>query len=485
MRQETTNVSRREFLQGVSLLAAGGVLAACAPKTEEPAAPEPEDEEPEATAEPAEAEAIELQLMWETGFSGGRLEAVENYSETNPDVDITLVYAEWDEFEPKLMAMYAGGVAPDILGTGGSNPHAERFVRGMVIGLNDYMAAETELADDLWPSTVDTYTIRGELIGMPMNTNFPGIYYNANMFDAAGLDYPPVDWEDTSWTWADMIDAAKTLTQDKNGDGKLDEFGVELMSYNAPYYYTRLWGEDVISDEDYEAGVLHKWQTDKPEVYDAFVEGIQAKQDAMYEAEVSPSPSTLDALQEMGRLLTTGVMGMIYTGSWAISGDFMEGDRFGAAAVPLGGEGGSGTRGDSLWINPMQIVSTTEYPDECFAFTKYWVSDPDCLSTKMPGRVSVPSVQSAFDDYMEDWSENEFMAISTENMRKHIEGALSTATTDDPYHIVVGWAIIADIFGAELEPVWLGNKTAKEAADTMIPMINDKLEQALAELEIE
>ena len=42
------------------------------------------------------------------------------------------------------------------------------------------------------------------------------MFYNKDMFDAAGLAYPPSKLED-AWTWEEFVDVSKKLTIDKNG----------------------------------------------------------------------------------------------------------------------------------------------------------------------------------------------------------------------------------------------------------------------------
>ena len=44
------------------------------------------------------------------------------------------------------------------------------------------------------------------------------LYFNKDMFDAAGIAYPTDDW-----TWEEFREAAKKLTIDKNGDGTPDQ----------------------------------------------------------------------------------------------------------------------------------------------------------------------------------------------------------------------------------------------------------------------
>ena len=69
------------------------------------------------------------------------------------------------------------------------------------------------------------YTVNGKLYGMPFNTSNPILYYNKDMFKAAGLDpnKPPR-------TYAEVLDFAKKLTK-KDASGKVTQYGYSMAIY--------------------------------------------------------------------------------------------------------------------------------------------------------------------------------------------------------------------------------------------------------------
>jgi multiple sugar transport system substrate-binding protein len=212
------------------------------------------------------------------------------------------------------------------------------------------------------------------------------------------------------------------------------------------------------------------------------VNSLQARADAMYKHEVTPSPETAASLGQMGPMLKTGVIAMEFTGGWALWGDLPEEFDFRYAINPLGGANGSGTRVENCWVDPIQLSSQSKYPDAAWEFMRFSVFDEDGQQVGIKARSVIPAAKSAFDAYLAEYSER--IAMTEEEQRTFYTGALAQAETTVPCHILVGWAAIRDIFRSELEPVWLNEKTAKEAVDDMIPMVNQKLEDFLAELEI-
>src|SRR5207244_531681 len=70
-----------------------------------------------------------------------------------------------------------------------------------------------------------------KLYGVPFGV-YPGVlFYNKDLFDAAGLDYPPskfgdkykLDGKDVDWSWDTVYAIAKKLTFDKAGKDATDK----------------------------------------------------------------------------------------------------------------------------------------------------------------------------------------------------------------------------------------------------------------------
>jgi multiple sugar transport system substrate-binding protein len=127
--------------------------------------------------------------------------------------------------QEKLYAMMAADQTPDI------------FYTNTV--MRDQLAAEGKILDFRTIAGSDSFrqTQKQEAIDRAIaldggwyqvisGTFTYGIYYNKKLFDESGIHYP-----DSAWTWDDFVTIAKQLTKDKNGDGKIDQYGVYI-----PYY---------------------------------------------------------------------------------------------------------------------------------------------------------------------------------------------------------------------------------------------------------
>ena len=76
-------------------------------------------------------------------------------------------------------------------------------------------------AGDFYEEAILPYMWNRTLMCLPQNLSSLVVYYNKNLFDAAGLAYPSDDW-----TWDDFVSTAKALTKDTDGDGLTDQFGI-------------------------------------------------------------------------------------------------------------------------------------------------------------------------------------------------------------------------------------------------------------------
>ncbi len=127
--------------------------------------------------------------------------------------------------QEKLYAMFAAGQSPDIFYTN-ANVRDRLAAEGHLLDMREVSKGDPFL-DRLWPQVVKGGTsIDGGLYSIGNWSFTAGIYYNKDLFDAAGVAYP-----DTAWTWDDMASAARALTKDDDGDGKPERYGLFIASH--------------------------------------------------------------------------------------------------------------------------------------------------------------------------------------------------------------------------------------------------------------
>jgi multiple sugar transport system substrate-binding protein len=253
-------------------------------------------------------------VFWDKTRSGWEAH-VARFNEKFPDITVNLIGVPgviWSDYLNGTATLIAGGEQPDIIWVA---TEGVRFLvdLGLMLPLNDLVEQNAEelqpYFDDTADSLLDGFRIDGSLYFLPYSWNNMVIYYNKNMFDAAGLEYPRDDW-----TRDEFLAAAQALTADNDGDGHNDQYGFSgsggAMFFTLPWVFAN--GTNIVT-EDYCAPNL----TD-PQVQEA----IQFIYDMVYTYEVAPAPGTITNTEIQ---FINGEIGMFGAGRWATGGMYREG----------------------------------------------------------------------------------------------------------------------------------------------------------------
>lgn len=165
---------------------------------------------------------VVLQVFADPAESAAYQELIGAFEQENQDVEIKLVpVGSQSDHMAKLSTAFSAGNPPDLFlvnyrrfgqfaGRGVLEPLGARLARSRVFG-----------EKDLFAEAVDAFRFEGTLLCLPQNVSTPVVYWNRTLFREAGLS-PPAE----GWTWDDMLQAAKALTKDDNGDGIVDIRGL-------------------------------------------------------------------------------------------------------------------------------------------------------------------------------------------------------------------------------------------------------------------
>lgn len=166
--------------------------------------------------------------------------------EADHEIDVELIEAaDRDDLLTRLSTSFAGGSPPDLFLVNYRfyEQYASRDVLEPVAPYVDRSDVIDE--DDFYAVALDAFRRDGELTCVPQNVSSLAVYFNEDLFEAAGLDAPAA-----GWTWDDMIERARSLTVDTDGDGAIDQFGLgvepELIRL-APFVWSN--GGEIVDDE--------------------------------------------------------------------------------------------------------------------------------------------------------------------------------------------------------------------------------------------
>ena len=118
---------------------------------------------------------------------------IDLFTAKNPDIKVELVYIPSD-YSQKVQTMIAGGTAPDIMQLA-EDIHSNSS-KGQIIPLDNYITQDSVDLKARYGETgglTGAYSYDGKLYAMPDRGGALILYYNKDMFDAAGISYPTKD----------------------------------------------------------------------------------------------------------------------------------------------------------------------------------------------------------------------------------------------------------------------------------------------------
>lgn len=167
----------------------------------------------------------ELLLGLPGGDGNTNWNIVENFKAATADkYEIKEDISSWNDFNQKIKLQFAAknDVVPVFIT---DSMQAMTFgAQGAVMDLTDWV--EENLDSSLYNGAL--YAIQdneGHLWGVPQALNSVAVFYNKEIFDERNVPYPEEDW-----TWEEMIEIARKLTFDRDGDGKNDVYGINYAS---------------------------------------------------------------------------------------------------------------------------------------------------------------------------------------------------------------------------------------------------------------
>ena len=138
-----------------------------------------------------------------------------DFNQAHPDVVVQPIFIGGNYYD-KVKVMLAGNRPTDLMWMG--QGFAMFATRGAFLPLDDLYGHINP--DDYYAEVLDWYRFDGKLQGFPFGVDLGFIAYNKDLFDDARVPYPT-----ENWTVDEFLDMAKKLTQDTDGDGRIDQYG--------------------------------------------------------------------------------------------------------------------------------------------------------------------------------------------------------------------------------------------------------------------
>lgn len=346
-------------------------------------------------------------ITWYVGLGAGgqpqqiaaQEQVVEEFNALHDDIELEIVIVDNAVAYDTLSTLIASGEAPDIVGpvgVDGSNAYAEYFLNlAPLVEATGYDLTQYDEA------SVNFYRPAEEgdevLYGIPFAV-FPSfLYFNRDLFDEAGLPYPPqeygapyidADGNEREWSIETMSEIAKLLTVDANGNDptmegfdpeNIVQFGfVQQWSAPNPRADATLFGAGSFVDENGDAVIPEHWRA-----------AFHWYHDAIWEEHFMPSLAyTNSDLLAAGNPFNSGNVAMAQSHLWYTCCLADAGGNWDIAALPSY----NGTVTAKFHADTFRILNTTEHPEEAFTVLSYLLNDagPTLLQVYggLPARVA-------------------------------------------------------------------------------------------------
>ncbi len=362
------------------------------------------------------------------------------FEEQNPGITVKVETAPFGDYFTELQTRIAGGDAPDVF-----ELNYENFVtyasKGVLMDVSEQLSADPALAESIYPKALEAFAMDDAQYGLPASFSNVVLFYNQDLFDAAGVEYPTADW-----TWEDELAAAEALANADEG----------VWGMNAPVTYNEFYktaaqnGCEIVAADG-------SVTIDQP----ACVEVLQFMVDPVANLKVQPSEVDLSGIGDTD-LFLQGKIAMITTGIWMIP-------AFSDApfAWDIALEPGNTTQAHHFFSNAVAISKDTDQAEAAWKWQSFLSASPDAAKLRVEANWELPAVTDQA--LLDSW-----LAQTPPESREVVFEALDTLVTPPPF---TNQALVQDELDTLFQRVLAGELTAEEALAEAKPKIEAALGQ--------
>lgn len=347
----------------------------------------------------------------------------------HPGIKVTYETAAWDAYFTKLQTLVAAKQAPDAF-----ELNFENFVtyaeKGALADLTPLIAADTGFSTTVYnPTALAAFQQDGKQYGLVESFSNVVLFYNKDLFDAAGVAYPTADW-----TWTEELEAAQKLTN--AGAGVWGDFApIQFWEF----YKTIAQNGGAILSPDKQTVTIDSPQN---------IETLQWMIDKVSKYKVTPSDVEM-AGQSSEDLFKAGKIAMLRTGIWLL-GDFTENAKF---KWDIALEPGKTNKAHHFFANGVAVSADSAHADAAYQWIKFLTSSKAAVDLRIAAGWELPAVSDAA-------AVQGYLDQPAPESREVVFQALDTAVVPP---VIGNWNQLTDAVGKELEAAKLGQKTPEQA----------------------
>lgn len=379
--------------------------------------------------------------LWTFLTEDGVLQAVvEAFQAEYPHITVQITDVPEAEYVTKVDTAILAGAPPDL-----GFPYTQKWIKaGHLLPINDTMAAQGINVDDLnYGAITRNCLFEDQIYCLGSYTGGTLMFYNKDMFDAAGIPYPSPTEPMTIDQYAEYamkLSVPSDNPEERVWGGALPEpWWMDVRNY---------YSDDGRTAEVNDAATVHFYQV----VADLYNSG----------SVLTSADTSMMTVNSNLDLVATGQLAMA-VGDSVVGQPLLEGTdiRWGATVPPVeqaGDPGWAYTGSDEL-----AAFSASAHPEEAKLFVTYWGSEGNRIRFEMTGDLPL-NMQMA----------EELNWAGESEGRQEMLAAIQSAR---PSLFVPEWFFVFDLLSEAMVLMTEDGLSAQEALDEMAPIVQDQLDE--------
>ena len=347
------------------------------------------------------------------------------FEEANPGITVEVETAPFSDYFTLLQADVVGGDAPDVF-----ELNYENFVtyaaNGKLLDLSDRVSPDAPF----YPRALQAFQYNDAQMALPATFSTVLLFYNADLFDAAGVEYPAADW-----TWDDARAAAEAIRA----------LGDDTWGLFSPVQFWEFYKK---AAQNGECQFFNADMTESTINSPACVETLETMVSFMND-DLMPSAAELSGVSD-GDLFTSGKLGMLVTGIWMF-GAFAEAPFNWDVQV----EPAINQNANHFFANGVAVSATTSQPDAATAWAQFLASSETAANVRVESAWELPALDQPA--YFEG-----YLSQTPPANRAAVFAALENPVTPP---VIERQNEMQDAVNALIQQVVDGTLTAQEALD--------------------
>jgi multiple sugar transport system substrate-binding protein len=295
------------------------------------------------------------------------------FEEANPGITVEVSTAPFADYFTLLQTDVVSGDAPDVF-----ELNYENFVTyaasGTLLDVSQYLSGDAPY----YPRALEAFQYDEAQLALPESFSTVLLFYNADLFDQAGIEYPTAEW-----TWADATAAAEAI----------DALGDDVWGLYSPVQFWEFYKK---AAQNGECQFFNEDMTESTINSAACVETLSTMA-GFIESGLMPSAADMSGVSD-SELFLSGKLGMLVTGIW----------MFGAFAdAPFAWdvqiEPAINQHAHHFFANGVAVSATTDMPEAAAKWAEFLTASATAANVRVAAGWELPALDQPeyFATYLE------------------------------------------------------------------------------------